>query len=51
MQQRQVIAQVKMRQAVDNVAEKDHREKNDDDHGQKLHGENVAEILHIMKIG
>jgi len=39
-----------VRKAVDDVAEKQQREKCYYHHGEKFHGENIAEIFHAVKI-
>jgi hypothetical protein len=39
-----------MRQAVDDTAEHQQREKSDDHHGQKFHRQNIAEVLYALEI-
>jgi hypothetical protein len=39
-----------VRKAVDDVAEKQQREKCYYHHGEKFHGKNIAEIFHAVKI-
>lgn len=50
MQKRQILTQVKVREAIDDVAEQQKHEEGQNNHGDKLHGQNVSEILHAVEI-